>query len=48
MVVPAKRLYLDVLAQHIETEAFGEGNVCNQRFVGRRGVQSVAPIALVE
>ena len=48
MVEPARRLDLDVLADHVESEFPGLFDVELQRLVGRCGVESVRPPALVE
>ena len=48
VVVPARRLDLHVLADHVVTQLLGLQNVEQQRFVGRCGEKSVGPPALVE
>ena len=48
VVIPAGRLDLHVLADHVEAELLGHFEVVLQRLVGRRGVESVGPEALIE
>ena len=47
-IVPSCRLDLDVLAGHVESELLGHLDVELQRLVGRRRVDAVGPIPLVE
>ena len=48
MVIPARRLNLDMLAQHIEAETLCHLNIINHRLVRGRREQALTPIALVE
>ena len=48
MVVPAQRLHLDVLSQHIKAQPFHFGDVMDHRFIGGSGVIAVAPVALIQ
>ena len=48
VVVPARGLNLDVLAQRVEAHRLGCGDVKGQGLVAGRGVQAVRPPALVE
>ena len=48
MEVPSCRLYLDMLAYHIEAQFFSLDDVVSQCFVCRGCVESVRPPALVE
>ena len=47
-VVPAIGLDLDVLAQHVVAESLGRIDVEPDRGVGRRRVEAVGPVALVQ
>ncbi len=46
--IPYGRLYLDMLANHIEAPILGLVYVVYQSLVGRRGIQAVGPPALVK
>ena len=48
MVEPARRLDLDVLADHVETEILGFLDIVPKSLVRRSRVQSVRPPALVQ
>ena len=48
VVVPAQRLHLDVLAQHIKAQPLHFSNVMDQRLIAGGGVVAVAPVALVQ
>ena len=48
VVIPAVRLNLDVLPEHIEAEALHCFNIVNHCLVARCGKTAVAPIALVK
>ena len=48
MVVPAQRLDLDMLAQHIEAHRLGGADIVDKRLVRRRGIEPVRPVALIE
>ena len=48
VIVPAQRLDLYVLAQHVKAHVLGRLNVENERLVARCGVHAVGPIALIE
>ena len=48
VVIPALTFNLDMLSQRIETSRFHGLYVIYQRIIGRRGQQSVRPIALIQ
>jgi len=48
VIVPAQRLDLYVLAQHIKAHVLGGLNVKNERLIRRGGVHAVGPVALIE
>ena len=48
VVIPAQRLHLDVLSQHIVAHGFGHADIIGKRLVGGSGVQPVGPVALIQ
>ena len=48
MVVPAKGLDFDVLAQHVEALSFGQFDVIDKCLVAGRGHEAVGPVALIQ
>ena len=48
VIVPPGGLNLHMLAQHIESKFFHLGNVIDQSIVGRGGIESVRPVALIQ
>ena len=48
VVVPAQRLHLDVLAQHIKAQPLHFGDIVDHRFIAGGGVKTVAPVALIQ
>ena len=48
MVVPAQRLDLDMLAQHIEAHRLGGADIVDKRLIRRCGIESVRPVALIK
>lgn len=48
MVIPARRLYLNVLPYHIEAQFLHGTDIVNKRLVGRGSIKAVRPVALVQ
>ena len=48
MIVPACAFHFDMLAQHVKAHFFHGPDVIQQGFVGRSGIESVRPVALVQ
>ena len=47
-VIPARRLHLDVLADHIAANLFGIRDVEKHGFLRRRGIKPLGEVALVQ
>ncbi len=48
MVIPAIRLHLDVLADHIKSHCFCLFDVESESLIGGRGIQAIWPPALIQ
>ena len=48
VIVPALRLYFDMLSEHIEAKILHGPDVINKCFVAGGGVQAVGPVALIQ